>query len=168
MNFDFRHVLLSTVIIAALSAMAIMISCGGGDDDEDDNAVAPFSLYLIDAPVTDADEINLTIDAVAVNGPDGWTDLAVTPERHNLLELMNNAGVVLAEQDLPAGDFDDAVNSTIIRDDGNFTIAALPAGPYDVVVAAAGYEIAVYVEAVDVAAGTDRTLEDPIELTPES
>ncbi|NLH48691.1 MAG: DUF4382 domain-containing protein [Myxococcales bacterium] len=280
MNTSFRHVLSATVVFAAMSVIAMMISCGGGDDD-DDNAVAPFSLYLIDAPVTDADEINLTINAVAVNGPEGWTDLAVTPERYNLLELMNNAGVVLAEQDLPAGDygeirlviecegdeapeiviagesyplqvpsgctsgfklkgefslvagqetmlimdfdmtksvhetgngkyllkpvvrfvqadaagnliglvtpvvprtvvyafeagaftgdnFDDAVNSTIIRDDGTFTIAALPAGSYDVVVVAAGYEIAVYVEDVVIEAGTDRTLENPIELTPES
>jgi len=269
-------------VIALMSTLGFLISCGDDDDDDNDSGGdAAFSLFMIDAPVAEADEINLTIKAVSVNGPDGWIELAVTPERYNLLELMNNAGVTLAEQDLPEGDYgeirlviecegeeapeiviagdsfpltvpsgctsgfklkgefslvagqetvlimdfdmqksvhetgngkymlkpvvrfiqadaagnivgevtpvvprsviyafeaeaftgdnyDDAVNSTIIRDDGSFIVAALPAGTYDIVVAAPEYEIAVYVEDVVVEAGSDTTLENPIELTPEA
>ncbi|MCZ7584686.1 MAG: DUF4382 domain-containing protein [Deltaproteobacteria bacterium] len=63
--------------------------------------------------------------------------------------------------------FDDAANSAIVRDDGSFTLAGLPPGSYDIVVAADGYETAVYVEDVEVEAGFDTALEDPIALTPE-
>lgn len=273
---SFRFLLLFVLVMAGFVMSA---SCGDDDDDDDSGGgSAAFALYMIDAPVDEADEINMTVVSVSVNGPDGWTDLAVTPTRYNLLELMNNAGVTLAEQDLPEGDygeirlviecegdeapeiviegetfpltvpsgctsgfklkgeftvaagaetvlimdfdmsksvhetgngkymlkpvvrfiqadaagningevtpvvprtviyafnaggfsgdnFDDAVNSTIIRDDGSFTLAALPAGLYDIVVVAAGYETAVYVEDVEVTAGSDTDLEEPIELT---
>ncbi len=273
---SFRFLLLFVLVMAGFVMSA---SCGDDDDDDDNGGgSAAFALYMIDAPVDEADEINMTVVSVSVNGPDGWTDLAVTPTRYNLLELMNNAGVTLAEQDLPEGDygeirlviecegdeapeiviegetfpltvpsgctsgfklkgeftvaagaetvlimdfdmsksvhetgngkymlkpvvrfiqadaagningevtpvvprtvvyafnadefsgdnFDDAVNSTIIRDDGSFTLAALPAGMYDIVVVSAGYETAVYVEDVEVTAGSDTDLEEPIELT---
>jgi hypothetical protein len=278
MKAQSTSLLLAAALAALLASVGLLISCGG-DDDDDDNG-APFSLYMIDAPVAEADEINLTINAVSVNGPDGWVDLAVTPTRYNLLELMNNAGVTLAEQDLPDGDYgeirlviecegdeapeividgesypltvpsgctsgfklkgeftvaagaetvlimdfdmsksvhetgngkymlkpvvrfiqadaagnivgeiapavpralvyafeaggftgdnyDDAVNATIVRDDGSFVLAALPAGSYDIVVDAAGYEVAVYAEGVVVEAGSDTTLDEPIELTPD-
>jgi hypothetical protein len=232
---------------------------------------------MIDAPIANADEINITINAVSVNGPDGWIDLAVTPARYNLLELMNNAGVTLADQDLPEGDygeirlviecdgdeapeivfndesfpltvpsgctsgfklkgeftlvagqatvlimdfdagksihqtgngkymlnpvvrfiqvdaagnilgevtpavprtlvfafapddftgenFDDSVNSTITREDGSFTLAALPAGSYDIAIVAAGYQVAVYAENIVVEAGSDTVLASPLQL----
>lgn len=272
----FRLCFLTVLVVLGF---ALSVSCGDDDDDDDSGGgSAAFSLYMIDAPVDEADEINITVAGVSVNGPDGWIDLAVTPARYNLLELMNNAGVTLAEQDLPEGDygeirlvvecdgdeapeiviegesfpltvpsgctsgfklkgeftvaqgaetvlvmdfdmsksvhqtgngkymlkpvvrfiqadaagningevtpvvprtlvyafdadafsgdnFDDAANSTITRDDGTFTLAALPAGMYDIVVVAAGYETAVYVEDVEVEAGADTDLEEPIELT---
>ena len=272
----FRILLVPILIVLGF---ALSVSCGDDDDDDDSGGgSAAFSLYMIDAPVDEADEINMTVVSVSVNGPDGWTDLAVTPTRYDLLDLMNNAGVTLAEQDLPEGDygeirlviecegdeapeiviegetfpltvpsgctsgfklkgeftvaagaetvlimdfdmsksvhetgngkymlkpvvrfiqadaagningevtpvvprtlvyafnagdfsgdnFEDAVNSTIIRDDGSFTLAALPAGMYDIVVVAAGYETTVYVEDVEVEAGADTDLEEPIELT---
>ncbi len=270
-------------VAALLLSIGLFVSCEGGDDDDDNDdsgGSAPFSLYMIDAPIADADEINITIVGVSVHGPDGWIDLAVTPDRYNLLELMNNAGVTLAEQDLPEGDygeirlviecdgdqapeiviagvsfpltvpsgctsgfklkgeftltaglatvlimdfdvqksvhetgngkymlnpvvrfiqvdaagnitgevtpvvprtgvyafepgtftganFDDSMNATIIREDGSFTLAALPAGGYDIVVMAVGYEIAVYAEDVVVEAGNSTALENPVELTPE-
>ncbi|MCL4233947.1 MAG: DUF4382 domain-containing protein [Deltaproteobacteria bacterium] len=270
----FRFLGLSVLIVLGF---VLSVSCGDDDDDDSGGGSAAFSLYMIDAPVDEADEINMTVAGVSVNGPDGWTDLAVTPARYNLLELMNNAGVTLAEQDLPEGDygeirlviecegdeapeiviegesypltvpsgctsgfklkgeftvaagaetvlimdfdmsksvhqtgngkymlkpvvrfvqadaagniigevtpvvsrtvvyafnaddfsgdnFDDAVNSTIIRDDGSFTLAALPAGTYDIVVAAPGYEAAVYREDIVVEAGSDTVLDEPIEL----
>jgi hypothetical protein len=279
----FIILLLATFVVALLSPIGFLVSCGGsGDDDNnnDSNGSASLSLYMIDAPITDADEINITINAVSVHGLDGWIDLAVTPDRYNLLELMNNAGVTLANQILPEGDygeirlviecegdqapeiviagesfplkvpsgctsgfklkgeftltadhetvlimdfdmqksvhqtgngkymlkpvvrfiqvdaagnitgevtpnvprtivyafapnaftgenFDDSVNATIVREDGAFTLAALPAGTYDLVVAVAGYEIAVYAEDVVVEGGKDTALENPIELTPE-
>ena len=277
----FIRIVLPAVVFALILSIGFLASCGGDDDDDDDSGgSAPFSLYMIDAPISDADEINITINAVSVNGPGGWIDLTVTQARYNLLELMNNAGVTLADQDLPEGDygeirlviecegdqapeiviegesfplkvpsgctngfkmkgefylvagqetvlimdfdmqksvhetgngkymlnpvvrfiqandagnisgevtpvvpctvvygfepdafsgdnFDDAINSTIIRVDGSFTLAALPAGTYDIVVMAVGYEIAVYVEDVTVENGNDTALENPIELTPE-
>jgi len=274
MKTFFRGLVALTVVLSAVT-IGFLASCGG--DDDDDGGSAPFSLFMIDAPVDEADEINITVNAVSVNGPDGWVDLAVEPARYNLLELMNNAGVTLAEQDLPEGDygeirlvigcdgedapdiviggqsyelkvpsgctsgfklkgefsvvageelvlimdfdmqksvhetgegkymlnpvvrfiqadaagniegsidpvvprsviyafeadaftgdnFEDAVNSTVVREDGSFVLAALPPGTYDIVVAAPGYDTAVYLEDVVVEAGQDTVLEEPIDL----
>jgi len=298
--------LLVVSAIAVLSCIGLLISCGGDDDDDDDGGEsAPFQLYMIDAPVDDAEAIYITIKEVRVHannlaGDDdndttdddaadddaadddgnsddaGWIDLEVEPARYNLLELQNNAGVVLAEQDLPLGDYneirlviecegeeapeiviegvsyelkvpsgctsgfklkgqftiaeggqtvlimdfdmrksvhetgngkymlnpvvrfiqadaagningevtpvvprtviyafeadaftgdnwDDAVNSTIIRENGTFTLAALPAGTYDLVIVAPGYDVVV-VEDVVVEAGEDVNLEEPVDL----
>ena len=265
--------LLALGIVLAFSLIA---SCDGGDNDK--GVSSSFQLYLIDAPIDEADEVNLTVLAATVRG-DGWTDLDIVPQRYNLLDLQNNAGVVLADQDLDVGDysevrlviacegvdapdividgtsrplkvpsgctsgfklkgnftiaenqptvlimdfdvrksvhqtgdgkyilnpvvrliqgdaagsisgvispavpravvyayeagqfaqssFEEAANSTIVRDDGSFTLAALPAGLYDLVVAASGYETKVYEEDVEVTGGEETVLEDPIELTP--
>ncbi|HPM76612.1 MAG TPA: DUF4382 domain-containing protein [bacterium] len=268
------------------------------DDDDDSGGDADFTLVMIDAPVDDAEAINLTVEEVAVHAfhmtddddtadddddgnaaESGWFTLDVEPARYNLLELQNNVGVVLAEQSLPSGDyneirliltcegedapeividgenkaltvpsgcqsgfklkgqftlvegaqtklimdfdmrksvhetgngkyllspvvriiqadaagtiageiaptvpraivyafatgtftgdnFDDAENSTIVRDDGSFVLAALPAGAYDLVVSAAGYEVKAYLEGYTVEAGVDHVLNDQLELTP--
>jgi len=303
MKKGYFRVFLATVLMLLASFLYLLASCGGDDDDDNDNdsgVTAPFTLYMIDAPVDEADAIYLTVKEVAVhanhlaedddaadddvsaNGPNqeeaGWITLAVDPARYDLLELQNNAGVVLAEQNLAAGDynqirlliecegdeapeiviegeshpltvpsgctsgfklngqftiaagqetvlimdfdmrksvhetgngkymlnpvvrfiqaeaagniigevtpivprttvyafepetftgvnFEDAINSTIIEEtSGAFTLAALPVGTYDLVVAAAGYETLIYVEDVTVEAGEDTTLESLIEL----
>lgn len=311
MKTIYLRILLATSLVIMASSFYLLASCGGDDDDDNDNnsgETAPFSLYMIDAPVDEADAIYLTVNEVAVHtvasaeadddddnndndaaddDTDGtsakaqegsWITLAVEPARYNLLELQNNAGVVLAEQNLAAGDynqirliiecegeeapeiviegeshplkvpsgctsgfklngqftiaagqetvlimdfdmrksvhetgngkymlnpvvrfiqadaagnisgevtpivprtavyafendaftgenFEEAVNSTIIDEaTGAFTLAALPAGTYDLVVAATGYETLIYVEDAVVEAGEDTTLENPIEL----
>jgi hypothetical protein len=285
MKTRFIQIILAVSVLALLSSIGLLVSCGGdsnsGGSNDGAHGSARFSLYMIDAPVVDADEINITINSVSVNGPDGWVDLTVTPHRYNLLKLMNNAGVTLADQDLPNGDygeirlviecegdqapeividgvsfplkvpsgctsglklkgefsmaaghktvlimdfdmqksvhetgngkymlnpvvrfiqadaagnitaevmpvvprtilyafragaftgdnFDDAEDLTIIREDGSLTLAALPAGNYDVVAVAVGYKSAVYAEGIAVEAGNDTALENPIELTPGS
>ncbi|HPQ68315.1 MAG TPA: DUF4382 domain-containing protein [bacterium] len=288
-----------------LAVVAVIVVFGyacQNDDDDDSGGDADFTLVMIDAPVDDAEAINLTVEEVAVHAfhmtdndddatdddatdddgnadESGWFTLDVEPARYNLLELQNNAEVVLAEQTLPSGDyneirliltcegddapeividgeskaltvpsgcqsgfklkgqftlaegaqtklimdfdmrksvhetgndkyllspvvrliqadaagtitgeispavpraivyvfatgtftgdnFDDAENSTIVRDDGSFVLAALPAGVYDLVVSAAGYEVKIYLEGYTVEAGVDHVLDAPLELTP--
>lgn len=271
MKKRFMKILLTTSVMALLSMATFLTSCG------DNNG--RIKLYMVDAPVPGAEAINITLDAVSVNGPDGWFELAVTPHRYNLLDLINNASVLLTDEELPVGDytefrlviecdgddapemiiagesfplkvpsgcssgfklkgdftinageetilimdfdmqksvhqtgnglyilnpvvrfvqshtagnitgevtpivpntlvyafepnaftgdnFDDAINSTIIADDGAFTLAALPAGTYDVVVVTIGYDIAVYVEDVVVVAVQETVLTIPIQMTP--
>jgi len=274
---------LFTILILAAAALVLALGLACGDDDDDDGgADAGFILFLTDAPVDEADAVNLTVDEVAIrraNSGGEWVTLDVEPTTYNLLELQNNAMEALAEQDVPAdtytelrlvlacdgdsggeiviegesfplkvpsgcqsgfkakgeftvggdtptvlildfdlrksihqtgngqyilqpvvrlieqaaagtisgevepvvartvlyafaageftGDnFDDAVNSTMPQE-GAFTLAALPAGEYDVVASAPGYETGVYAPGVTVTAGEDLTLDAPIALIPE-
>ncbi|MDP8225069.1 MAG: DUF4382 domain-containing protein [Candidatus Lernaella stagnicola] len=287
-------------IIIALVALGVFVilACGGdGDDDgDDDAATASFQLRMIDAPIDDAEAVNLTISSIAVrgeephqgdddmnSGDDGpnyasWIELEIEPTTYDLLALQNNVFAVLAEEELPFGDyseirlilecdgdsggeividgetyplkvpsgcqsgfklkgdftvqegaetilvmdldarksitetgngkyilnpvarfiqaedagniigevepivdrtvvyafengsftgnnFADAIQSTM-PDQGAFTIAALPAGDYDIVAGAPGYETGIYVEALSLATGEDRTLDEPVELIP--
>lgn len=270
------------VVVLAAFVLALGFSCGADDDDDDGGSSGNFTLLMTDAPVDDADAVNLTIDEVAIrraNSDGEWVTLDIETATYNLLDLQNNAMTPLAEQDVPAdtytelrfvlacdgdsggeividgesfplkvpsgcvsgfkakgeftvggdtetvvildfdlrksitltgsdqyilkpvvrlveeaaagtisgeitpvvartvvyafeaGDFsganfDDAINSTM-PDNGAFTLAALPAGQYDLVVTAPGYETGVYVADLAVEAGADRPLDDPIELLPE-
>ena len=62
-----------------------------------------------------------------------------------------------------ADPFDAAFNSALPIEDGSFTLAALPAGTYDLVFAAEGYETDATLTGVEVTGGEETSL-DPVEL----
>jgi hypothetical protein len=133
----------------------------GDDDDADDDGPmddddvptdpepAQFTLFLIDAPVDEAESVNITINKISVHlsaathgdddddddddddnddddaaasddddavddddddddgelGDGEWVDLEIEPTRYDLLELQNNISALLADQELPLGDY---------------------------------------------------------------
>jgi Domain of unknown function (DUF4382)/Carboxypeptidase regulatory-like domain len=261
----------SFIVLALFAVSALAVSCG--DDNEGDGKTG-LQIYLIDAPVDDAEEINMTVISASIRDG-GWTDLDLEPVRFNLLDFQNDEGYALVQDELPAGDydelrlvlecegddapeiviagesyplkvpsgctsgfkikgdfsisggaevvlildfnarksvtetakgynlnpvirviraedagtisgliepaiersaafafqdgtyandnFDDAYNSTIARENGSFTIAALPAGTYDIVVSAEGFSSRLY-EDIEVSAGEDTELPSTVEL----
>ncbi len=114
------------LVLGTLLCLVLYAGCQDGDDDDDSTTMAAFQLYLIDAPVDEAEAIYLTVSKISVHpvgsddddetgddddeeaedpGYGGWLELDVDVATYNLLELQNNVGALLADQDLPAGDY---------------------------------------------------------------
>jgi len=119
----------------AVLALAIFFGCQDDSSDSGDSTngaateTAAFRLTMIDAPVDDAEHVYMTVSKISVHPEDAgdtkgdeqeqnggqsgadepgygsWIDLEIEPATYDLLELQNNAGVLLTDQELPVGDY---------------------------------------------------------------
>ena len=83
-----KHAALIAIALAIL-VFAMIAACNTSEDSQ-----TTIRIELIDAPIDDADEVNLTVTAISIKG-DEWIDLDVAPQRFDLLELQNGAEAVL-------------------------------------------------------------------------
>lgn len=83
----------------ALFSVLFMASCSTGSD----SSMGNLQVRLHDAPIKNAEEVNISIKEVVVKGEDGWSVISNPNQSYNLLELTNGAYEVLGDAELPAG-----------------------------------------------------------------
>jgi len=99
------------ILILALVAALALLACGCDDDaTTPDAGTGSLRLVLVDAPV-DFDDVTLDVRATSVHRADddslsGWHVVSTDSAVVHLLDLTNGVNALLADADLPAGDYD--------------------------------------------------------------
>ncbi len=83
---DLRTAALSAVILAAVSG------CGGSS-----SGTSKLSVHLMDAP-GEYDQVNIDVQEIQVNGPQGWQSLGTVDRVVNLLDLQNGVTTTLVNE----------------------------------------------------------------------
>jgi hypothetical protein len=98
-------------VLTAAGAAALLSACGGGGTDP--IQMGTLAVHMTDAPACGFDEVNVTVNKVAVHqsatAPDsdsGWQEITLNPARKiNLLDLTNGVLEKLGQTALPAGHY---------------------------------------------------------------
>lgn len=87
---------LSGLRSAALSAVLLAAASGCGSSSGSGTSTSKISVHLMDAP-GDYQEVNVDVQEIQVNGPQGWVSLGVVDRVVNLLSLTNGVTTTLVD-----------------------------------------------------------------------
>lgn len=95
-------------LVLSLAAATVALGCGSGSDSSGGTGTVRVS--LTDAPACGYDAVNVTVSKVrihrsegAAEGDPGWSEIAVTPSKIDLLSLQNGVLETLGDVRLEAG-----------------------------------------------------------------
>ncbi|HET6330023.1 MAG TPA: DUF4382 domain-containing protein [Holophagaceae bacterium] len=91
-----------------LSGIAILglLACGGSGSSSSGGS-GSMNVHLVDGPIAGYQHINVDIQQVQINGPNGWMTLSSPNQTYDLLSLTNGLSATLAKgATLPAGHYE--------------------------------------------------------------
>ncbi len=111
---------------SVLCAAAALVACSGSGDS------GRMAIRLVDAPA-DVKQLELDIQKVEINGPDGWRTLSEPKEIVDVMALKLGVSHTLADQTLPAGTYGQlrlvlGPRNTVVLDDGSVHDLKVPSG----------------------------------------
>src|SRR5579872_4622906 len=77
------------------SCLALSMACGGGGSSTT-SGTGTMSVHMVDDPISGYQSINLNIQTVEINGPNGWVTLSQPNQTYNLLTLTGGVSATLA------------------------------------------------------------------------
>ncbi|HJU84622.1 MAG TPA: DUF4382 domain-containing protein, partial [Holophagaceae bacterium] len=122
--------LLLTPLIAA-SALGLFLGCGSSGSGGGSGSM---NVHLVDGPINGYTAINLNIQKLEINGPDGWVTLSTPNKTVNLLSLTGGVSETLAAGvSLPVGHYGQmrlvlGSGNTVTLSDGSTVDLTTPSG----------------------------------------